>query len=526
MHWTRLFELDRLIGSDRAVVKAAGRQIAVFRTERGLYACNNRCPHEGYPLKEGSISDGCVLTCNWHNWKFDLESGETLVGGDSLRRYPVEVRDGAVWADLSEPPAEEQIAQALRQIGTAVEKHEYDRIARELARLARSGGDPLEAVRQTILARHERFEFGTSHAVAAAADWLNLRGRETAADRQLVALQEILGHISWDSLREHRFPYPEERQAFRHDALVDAIESENESAAAALVRGALDAGLGFDELEPALTEAALAHYQDFGHSLIYTLKTGQLIRQLGPGSAEPLLLMLTRSLIYASREDLIPEFRRYAPRREAWGKGTIASAAIEDFRALGVGEALDAVVTRSMLPAEVLYRALLGANAWNMLHFDLSHQSRADNAVAHNVGWLDFTHGITFANAVRHQCSRFPELWPAGLLQMACFAGRNAPYVNDSIELADWLPEDPDMFFQEATSTLFDHGNPEYIVSCHLVKVLTAVREEYEAAPDSPAAPLILAATNRFLNSPLKRKHTLRVARQSLDFVAREAPSE
>ena len=35
-----------------------------------VWACDNRCPHEGYPLVEGNLTDGCILTCNWHNWKF------------------------------------------------------------------------------------------------------------------------------------------------------------------------------------------------------------------------------------------------------------------------------------------------------------------------------------------------------------------------------------------------------------------------------------------------------------------------
>ena len=68
--------------------------------------------------------------------------------------------------------------------------------------------------------------------------------------------------------------------------------------------------------------------------------------------------------------------------------------------------------------AEDLYRVLLNANAWNMLHYDDSYQSRVDLPLKDNIGWLDFTHGITFANAVRRQCGKYPELWPAGLLQM------------------------------------------------------------------------------------------------------------
>jgi nitrite reductase/ring-hydroxylating ferredoxin subunit len=48
-----------------------------------------RCPHEGYPLAAGQVSPGdCVLTCNWHNWKFRLDTGECLIGGDHVRGYP------------------------------------------------------------------------------------------------------------------------------------------------------------------------------------------------------------------------------------------------------------------------------------------------------------------------------------------------------------------------------------------------------------------------------------------------------
>lgn len=33
----------------------------------GLFACVNRCPNEGYPLREGTLSgspDSCLLICN------------------------------------------------------------------------------------------------------------------------------------------------------------------------------------------------------------------------------------------------------------------------------------------------------------------------------------------------------------------------------------------------------------------------------------------------------------------------------
>jgi nitrite reductase/ring-hydroxylating ferredoxin subunit len=42
------------------------KRIAVFRTPSGVYAADNRCPHEGYALAQGDIR-GDVLTCAWHN---------------------------------------------------------------------------------------------------------------------------------------------------------------------------------------------------------------------------------------------------------------------------------------------------------------------------------------------------------------------------------------------------------------------------------------------------------------------------
>ncbi len=138
------------------------------------------------------------------------------------------------------------------------------------------------------------------------------------------------------------------------------------------------------------------------------------------------------------------------------------------------------------------------------------------------MSWLDFTHAITFGNAVRQICTRHPELWPSGLLQMACFLGRNTSFVDPELDTDQWAVPKPGAFFKPAFEGLFDHGKEEFIVSCHLVKLLVAVWSEVETAPAAPWAPTLLAATRRFFESPLKRKHTLRTMRQAMDFVAIE----
>jgi hypothetical protein len=492
-------------------------------------------------LSEGSLSEKCLLTCNWHNWKFDLESGETLIGGDNLRRYPVRLADGKVWLDVSDPPAEARAAAALVGLRAAFERHdrfrEYEHMARELARFMKADGDPLEAVRQAVHWAHDRLEFGTSHAVATAADWLALRAWKAKDDpvAELAILTEVIGHFAWDCLREPSYPYPEGRAPYRPATLVAAIEAEDETAAVAQIRGALAEGLGFADLEAPLAEAALAHYADFGHSAIYVAKTGQLIERLGPTVAEPLLLALVRSLSYAFREDLIPEFRAYGPALADWPDGPRPSAATpgpEDFIGLATPAAL-ARAREFAADPRALHRALLGASAWQMLHFDAGAETRNDGPVQDNVGWLDFTHPLTFGNAVRELCTRQPHLWPRGLLQMACFLGRNTPYVDRDLDVAAWRADAEEAGFLEAgAARLLDHGQPEYILSGHLLKTFMAVRAEAAALTESPGGPGgpdssavradLLAALNRLLNTPIKRKFTLRSARQSLDFVARE----
>ena len=95
--WKLATTLSKLPQGGCKVFRVSGKQIALFKREDNIYACNNRCPHEGFPLSEGDIDANCVLTCNWHNWKFNLVSGENLYGGDRLRVYPVEVRGEEVW---------------------------------------------------------------------------------------------------------------------------------------------------------------------------------------------------------------------------------------------------------------------------------------------------------------------------------------------------------------------------------------------------------------------------------------------
>ena len=523
-NWQRAISVAELEGKSKAIVKLGGKQILLLHSNGRIYACNNRCPHEGFPLAEGTISDGCILTCNWHSWRFNLEDGETLVGGDHLRHYPFEERDGDIWLDVADPPPEEVRAKAMTGLREAFDEHDYERIARELARYQRADGDPLEALIKALKWAVDGLEFGTTHAQAAAPDWLALRASLTNGDDndRLIPVVEIIGHLSWDVLMQ-RGPFPlTEDVADVYDAAVleQAIEDEDEALAIAQARAGLRDG-GAELLRPVLERASLRHYQNFGHSVIYLDKAYELAGILGSAADNALILPLVRSLCGTAREDLIPEFRAYGAALAGWTDEGNAEPDADAFRGKGVAPSLN-LIGASAGRREALYDALMYASADAMLHYDPQYRQQTDRPVQDNIDWLDFTHTITHLNAARKVCAHQPELWANALLQTGCFLGRNSKFVDWQQDTSRWQVADGDRLIDEVLASMLDHGEPLYIFPAHTLKLTTALKEELSLKPDAPWRGVALAALNRFVNEPVKKKHMRRAVTQASKFVELE----
>src|SRR6185312_11733531 len=516
--------LAELREKGRKLVRRGGKQILLIAAGERLFAIANRCPHEGYPLSEGTLGDGCVLTCNWHNWKFDLASGAALVGRDPVRTYRIELQKNEIFVDLTDLPTDVQKSRALDGLDKALADNDMPRMAREVARLQRAGIEPHTALIHAFHSRGRHLETGMTHAHAAAADWLALAGRAPDEERRLAAMLEPLGHLAWDTQGAGEFPYPGGTLGWDADAFLAAMETEDEAKALGHMRGAIADGIPYAALRPTIAEAALSHYADFGHSTIYTLKAGQLIERLGAEDAkEPVLLALVRQQILATREERLPEFRFFDKALAAWDAKGAEPARAEDFVGLTIDGALKRTLASSGRPARELFDALLGAAAWNLLHFDTGFDRATANPIADNISWLDFTHALTFANAARVLCEERPALWPRALLQMALFAGRNRGYVDMEQDVARWQAGDHGEFIAREMATLYDHGIVEPIIACNRLKMLFALEAELAAAADAPWAGTLCAAMNRWLHSPQKRHHGLRIATQARDFIAREA---
>ncbi|MDP7037794.1 MAG: Rieske (2Fe-2S) protein [Myxococcota bacterium] len=527
-NYVKALGLDEFINrNQQAVVKLANKQLAIIKgQDEEIYAIDNRCPHEGFPLSEGTIDGKNYLTCNWHNWKFCLKTGDCVIGGDDVRTYPIKIIDEQIYVDLSPPPLDQIEKRIMKGLRTAFEKREYGHIARELARLHYSGIEPIKAIESVILWSAERFEYGMTHAYAALTDWLWLHDQKQGnLEEQLICLTEAIEHVSFDALRRPLYPFETSVAPYKSQKFIDAIEEEEESQAMAMLNGALAENLSLDILEKDFSSAALMHYNDFGHSLIYVYKTFELARRFSTDAAAAVLRCMLRSLCYTSREDLIPEFREYAERLTTFKEKLSLDKEHnigESLSAKNPSEAMDWLSNLNKAPSyENLFDYLLYKNAQNFCLYDINMQYETQNNVSHNIGWLDFTHAITFANAVRILCLKFPELWPAGLMQMACFYGRNASHIDKGHDAEQWVVEDFEAFKKTCIEKILDHGLPVPIFSAHLMKNFRAAVEEHEPA-SAQTKDWLLRAHNRFFHSPIKGKHAKRLVQQGIKLVQKD----
>lgn len=76
-HWVDVCELDQIEEGRAKVVCLRDRErVAIFKHKGALHAMSNVCAHQGGPLGEGAIIDGCV-TCPWHGYQYLPESGSS-----------------------------------------------------------------------------------------------------------------------------------------------------------------------------------------------------------------------------------------------------------------------------------------------------------------------------------------------------------------------------------------------------------------------------------------------------------------
>jgi len=100
-NWVRVALLSECPPGSGCELVAGERIVALYHVDDEFYALDGVCPHQGGPLGKGRL-DGCIVTCPWHGWQFDVRNGEHQANR-SIRHtsLPVKVDGDTIFVDLN-----------------------------------------------------------------------------------------------------------------------------------------------------------------------------------------------------------------------------------------------------------------------------------------------------------------------------------------------------------------------------------------------------------------------------------------
>jgi len=106
--WYKVLEKSEDLPEGRVASVFAGHTgICLSHFEGKFAALDNKCPHQGGPLGEGSIENG-FLRCPWHGWDFHPTTGASPGDfDDKLDSFEVDIREDGVYVGVEEEPTHE-----------------------------------------------------------------------------------------------------------------------------------------------------------------------------------------------------------------------------------------------------------------------------------------------------------------------------------------------------------------------------------------------------------------------------------
>ncbi len=408
------------------VVTGGGHAIAVFPLGDRFAAVDNRCPHMGFPLDRGTVSNG-ILTCHWHHARFDLSSGGTFDPfADDVRAFPVTVAEGRVWVDPS-PPDADPVERWSRRLEDGMEHNIRLVIAKSVLGLESSPTD--YRIPLTIAAR-----FGTTYSDVGWGQALTMMTCSANAldylypdDRPLALYQGIRQVATECAGRPPRFmvdplPTGETRPHVFKEWFRGFIEVRDEEGAERCLRTAIELGISQGEIADMVFAATTDRiYLDGGHVLDFCNKGFELLNHIGWEHAAQVLTSLVHGIASARRSEelnawrnpidlssMVWEARRALPElweegaglRGEWGgeSGLVERMLADDPSATiqALQEAVREGATAERLGGAVAYAAFL-----RMARFHTSNEF-GDWDTVHNT--------LTAANALHQALKRAPSV--------------------------------------------------------------------------------------------------------------------
>jgi nitrite reductase/ring-hydroxylating ferredoxin subunit len=550
----RAASLEELRQAERLVVHLEGHTICLLADGGEVYAVDNRCPHMGFPLHRGSVSDG-ILTCHWHHARFDLCTGGTFdEWADDLRRFPVEVEGDDVYVDLRLPG--DPVAHQRQRLYDGLRRNIPLVLAKAAIAVAEADPSGADAFRAGLEFGTLRRGGGWFRGLTTLTCLMNLVPRLDRAERA-AALYHGLADVASDSAMEPpRFPLdplPGEVEPERLGRWFRGfIEVRDADGGERAIVSAVRSGASPQELADMLFAAATDHrYLDGGHTLDFVNKALEALDTAGWERAEAVLASLTPQLAFAERMEEANSWRNPVD------LVALLEAAFEELpdALAGRGTWSDrpglVQVVLNGEPQEIL-DALLAALRGGATEVDLA--SAVSFAAATRIArfptsnefgdWDTALHTFTFANAVEQGLRRSPspEL-VRGVLDAAMSVhldrflnvpAARLPDPQGDAQLSD-LPDllDGQQHVDEAGQLVASYlaaGDPEALIAAlgacllredrnfHTIQCVEAAVRQHELlrGTDEAGLPLIAAARYLAAHAPTARaqRQTYEIARR------------
>ena len=411
--------LEELKAKGRLVVHGGHRPILVICDRGRVFALDNRCPHMGFPLEQGSVDDG-ILTCHWHHARFDLESGCTFdLWADDVPICPVEVRNGDIWVKTTfghaDPAAHwrQRLADGLaHDIGLVIGKAVHGQLSANVARA--------DIVRQVALfGAQNRDGWGVGLTILTAlANLLPVLPEEEAYLALFHGARRVAADCNGEVARRDRAPLGSRpdpaalKRWLRRWTNVRHREAAERTLLTAIASGLSPAVLA-DALLAAETERAFA---DTGHSLDFINKAFECLDLIGWEHAAAVLPTVVGQMVAARGAEestawrqpidlvaLCNEAAGQLPELFAAGRGThgwsdqaaLARELLGD-DPVRIVDALKAAIRAGATPVD-LSRSLAYGAALRVARFGNANE-HADWDTAHHV--------FTYANAIYQMLKR------------------------------------------------------------------------------------------------------------------------
>ena len=421
VHVAPLADLD---GGAPRVVSAGGRTIVVFALDGEVYALDNRCPHMGFPLSQGTVRDG-ILTCHWHHARFDLAGGSAFDPfADDITSFAVEVRGGEVWVDPA-PRESDRKTHWLRKLDEGLEQNLRLMLAKSVI-----GLDELEATaplleRAALFGTRNRAD-GWSTGLSILTAMANTLPVLAEADRPR-ALYQGLGHVARTTAGQPPdFDLEPLETTERRPEVFQAwfrrfLETRSRDPAERTLRTAIVVGLSPQQVADMVFAASTDHvFMDVGHTLDFANKAFELVDHVGWQHAGAILPSIIPLIAGAERMEeaaswqhpvdlprLIAEadaaleeaLAAGGERLEGWdGHRPLAESMLDDDPTTSLRAVVEAA--RAGAPLTELAAAVAYAAARRAVHFH----------VANEFGdWDTVHHTFTYAHAAYQAMRRAPS---------------------------------------------------------------------------------------------------------------------